>query len=122
LSYRLWEQPIRFRIRVRAPAPRVVLAGLAASVALALTTVLALQAPTGFEARALASVGDLAKPLDCPYFERDWPKPADSRACLQRRGGGLTVALVGDSHAQQWQPALLVLAKRYDLTIVRATR
>jgi peptidoglycan/LPS O-acetylase OafA/YrhL len=122
ISYRLWEQPIRFRLWRRAPEPRVVLAGLAASAALAVATVLALQAPTGFEARALASVTDLAEPLDCPYFERDWPKPADSRACLQRKGAGLTVALVGDSHAQQWQPALLVLARRYDLTIIRATR
>ena len=122
VSYRLWERPIRLRLWRRAPERRVVLAGLAVSAALAVATVLALQAPTGFEARALASVTDLAKPLDCPYFARDWPRPADSHACLLRKGGRLTVALVGDSHAQQWQPALLVLARRYDLTIIRATR
>jgi peptidoglycan/LPS O-acetylase OafA/YrhL len=122
ISYRLWEQPIRLRLWRRAPAPRVVLAGLAASVALAVTTVLALQAPAGFEAHALAAVTDLAKPGKCPYFARDWRGPNGRHACLQRKGSGLTVALVGDSHAQQWQPALLELAKRYHLTIIRATQ
>jgi peptidoglycan/LPS O-acetylase OafA/YrhL len=121
-SYRLWEQPIRFRVRVRAPARRVVVAGLAASVALSATTIPFLRPPGGFEGRALASVRDLAKPGACPYFARDWPEPGSSRACVQRRGGGLTVALVGDSHAQQWNPALEVLAERYDLTVIRATR
>ncbi len=65
---------------------------------------------------------DLAQPGACPYFARDWPDPARSVACVQRRGGGLTIAVVGDSHAQQWIPALEVLAERDDLTIVRATR
>jgi hypothetical protein len=41
---------------------------------------------------------------------------------VRRRGAGLTVALVGDSHAQQWEPALALLADRDDLTVVRATR
>jgi hypothetical protein len=100
----------------------VVVAGLAASLALAAMTVLVLQPPGGFEARALASVRDLAKPGACPYFARDWAEPAAARACVERRGDGLTVALVGDSHAQQWEPALAALAARYDLTLIRATR
>lgn len=123
ISYRLWEQPIRLRVRSRAPARRVVLAGLATSVVLAVSTIPLLQPPSGFETQALASVRDLAKPGACPYFARDWPDVArDSRACVQRTGNGPTVALVGDSHAQQWQPALLALAARHDLTVVRATR
>ena len=122
ISYRLWEQPLRFRLRVRAPARRVVLAGLAASIALSALTVPFLRPPGGFEGRALASVRDLAKPGACPYFARDWPDPARSVACVQRRGAGATIAVVGDSHAQQWIPALEVLAEREDLTIVRATR
>ncbi len=122
ISYRLWEQPLRFRVWRRAPARRVVVAGLAASIALSALTVPFLRPPGGFEGRALASVRDLAKPGACPYFARDWPDPARSRACVQRRGGGRTVAVVGDSHAQQWLPALEVLAAREDLTIVRATR
>ena len=122
ISYRLWEQPIRFRARVHAPARRVVFAGLAASIALSALTVPFLRPPGGFEGRALASVRDLAKPGACPYFARDWPDPARSQACVQRRGGGPTIAVVGDSHAQQWIPALEVLAARDDLTIVRATR
>jgi peptidoglycan/LPS O-acetylase OafA/YrhL len=122
VSYRLWEQPIRFRAWPRAPARRVVLAGLAASIALSAVTIPFLQPPGGFEGRALASVRDLAKPGDCPYFARDWPDPAASHACVQRKGHGLTVALVGDSHAQQWNPAFQVLSARYDLTVIRATR
>jgi peptidoglycan/LPS O-acetylase OafA/YrhL len=122
VSYRLWEQPIRFRVWRRAPARRVVLAGFAASIALSLVTIPFLQPPGGFESRALASVRDLAKPGNCPYFARDWPEPAGSHACVERKGHALTVALVGDSHAQQWQPALAVLADRYDLTVIRATR
>ena len=122
ISYRLWEQPIRVRVWRRARPRRVVLAGLAASAAMGASTIALLQAPTGFEGRALAAVTDLAKPDGCPYFARDWPGPADSRACVRRRGDGLTIALVGDSHAQQWQPALEVLAERYDLTVIRATR
>jgi peptidoglycan/LPS O-acetylase OafA/YrhL len=120
VSYRLWEQPIRFRAWRGAPARRVVVAGLAGSVALSLSTVPVLRPPSGFESRALASVRDLAQPGACPYFHRDWP--ADGRACVQRSGRGATVALVGDSHAQQWQPALQALAERHDLTVIRATR
>ena len=122
ISYRLWEQPIRFRVWRRAPARRVVLAGLAASAALGTSTIVLLQAPSAFEGRALAAVTDLAEPGDCPYFARDWPDGADSRACVRRDGRGLTIALVGDSHAQQWEPALKLLAERYDLTVIRATR
>ena len=44
-----------------------------------------------------------------------------ARACAAA-ARGLTVALVGDSHAQQWEPALARLAGRHDLTVVRATR
>ena len=122
ISYRLWEQPIRFRAWRAAPARRVVAAGLASSALLGLATIAFLRPPSGFEGRALASVRDLAEPGDCPYFHRDWPDTARSRACVLRTGSGLTVAFVGDSHAQQWQPALEALAERYDLTLVRATR
>ena len=122
ISYRLWEQPIRFRLWRRAPSRRIVLAGVATSVLLGMSTVPFLRPPSGFEAKALASVLDLAKPGRCPYFARDWPEPADSRACVQREGRGPTIAVVGDSHAQQWQPALLALAERHDLTVIRATR
>jgi len=122
ISYRLWERPIRFRVWRGVPARRVVLTGLSVSAALGVFSLAFLQPPGGFEARALASVLDLAKPGACPYFARDWRDPAEGHACVQRAGGKLTVALVGDSHAQQWQPALLVLAARHDLTVIRATR
>jgi peptidoglycan/LPS O-acetylase OafA/YrhL len=123
ISYKLWEQPIRIRVRRRAPARRVVLAGLVTSAAVAVPAIAFLQPPSGFESQALASVRDLARPGACPYYARDWADDArQARACVQRRGRGLTIALVGDSHAQQWQPALLALAERHDLTVIRATR
>ena len=124
ISYRLWEQPVRFRLGLRVPSRRVVLTGLAVSAALSLTSIQLLQPRNAFEAHALASVKDFAPPGDCPYFGRDWPAPAASHACVLRRGGAgaPTIALVGDSHAHQWQPALQRLAERYDLTVIRATR
>jgi peptidoglycan/LPS O-acetylase OafA/YrhL len=124
LSYRLWERPLRFRAGLRLPSRRVVLAGLAVSAALGVTSIQLMQPHSAFEAHALASVKDFAKPGDCPYFGRDWPSPASSHACVLRRGspGAPTLAFVGDSHAHQWQPALQRLAARYDLTLIRATR
>jgi hypothetical protein len=113
---------MRFSLRAGAPARRVVVAGLAVSVVLSLVSIPLLQPSSGFEGRALAAVKDLARPGDCPYFGRDWGDPATARACVRRRGAGLTIALVGDSHAQQWEPALTRLAARHDLTVVRATR
>ncbi len=124
LSYRLWEQPLRWRVGLRVPSRRVVLTGLAVSAALGLASIQLLQPRNAFEAHALASVADFAPPGDCPYFGRDWPGPAASHPCVLRRGasGAPTVAFVGDSHAHQWQPALQRLAERYDLTLIRATR
>ena len=124
ISYRLWEQPLRFGVGLRVPSRRVVLAGLAISATVGVTSVQLLQPRNAFEAHALASVRDFAPPGDCPYFGRDWPAPANSHACVLRRGGAgaPTIAVVGDSHAHQWQPALEVLAERHDLTLIRATR
>jgi hypothetical protein len=118
----MWVGPMGYSRRPGAPARRVVVAGLAASVALSLVSIPLLQPSNAFEGRALAAVKDLARPGDCPYFARDWGDPATAHACVRRRGAGLTVALVGDSHAQQWEPALALLADRDDLTVVRATR
>ena len=56
VSYRLWEQPIRFRAWPALPSRRVVVAGLATSAALGLATLVVLQPPRGFEGRALAAV------------------------------------------------------------------
>jgi peptidoglycan/LPS O-acetylase OafA/YrhL len=122
-SYRLLEQPVRFRLRPAAPSPAVVAAGLALSAFVAFTAVPAIT-PAGATARtALAAVTDLARPIaGCPYFPEDWPSPAASRPCVVRTGGRFTVALVGDSHAQMWAPTLDALAAKLGFTFVTVTR
>jgi len=123
-SYLLIERPIRFRlVPTWRPAP-VVAVGLVCSVLVASVAQGRFMPDTEFERRALDTVTDLAEPGPCTYFADDWPAPADSEPCVYRRGapGAPVIGLVGDSHGQQWQPALEVLAERSDATIVRATR
>jgi hypothetical protein len=122
-SYHLLEQPIRFRLWRRAPAPAVLFAGLALSATIAVVAVPWLGPTSDASREALAAVKDLARPVnDCPYFAQDWPSAADSRPCLVRAGGPYTVALVGDSHAQMWAPTLDALARRFGFTFVTVTR
>jgi peptidoglycan/LPS O-acetylase OafA/YrhL len=121
-SYLVVERPVRFHLVPRAPSPAIIGVGLVVSITVALVGVPLLQPREGFQAHALAAVGDLAEPGPCPYFREQWGPPSRSEPCVYRRGGPFTVALVGDSHAQQWQPAFDVLAERYDLTVIRITR
>lgn len=121
-SYLLVERPIRFGLGPRA-APRWVLAPAAVAVAAVVLVAATWIKPQGALAdAAYAAVRDLAKPGDCPYFADDWPDPDASDPCVRRRGAGMVVAYVGDSHAQQWQPALDRLANERDWTLVRLTR
>ena len=114
LSYRLWERPLRFRAGLRLPSRRVVLAGLAVSAALGVTSIELLQPHSAFEARALASVKDFARPGDCPYFGRDWPSPRSSHACVLRRGSpphrssrswATRTPISGSRRCRSWLPA-----------------
>ena len=121
LSYHLVERPVRFRL-VPSARPRLVVAiGLACSVLLAGLA----HRSSSLDATRRAAYDasrDLAAPGDCPYDREAWPAPSASAPCLWRDGTGPTIALVGDSHAQQWQPSLEVLAERTDARIVRVTR
>lgn len=65
--------------------------------------------------------GDIAPSGKCPYTPEQW-KTAPVEPCRWRKGGRFIVALVGDSHAMQWEPALDVVAGRRDLTVIRVTR
>jgi peptidoglycan/LPS O-acetylase OafA/YrhL len=123
-SYLLVERPIRFRlVPALRPLP-VVGVGLACSVLLAGVAYKQFQPDGPFEQRALDAVKDFARPGACTYFAEDWPSAAESEPCVYRRGapGAPVIAIVGDSHGQQWQPALVELAEASDATIVRATR
>ena len=123
-SYLLVERPIRFRLAPSLKPLPVVAVGLACSVLTAVVAHQAFQPDTAFEKQALDTVKDLAEPGRCTYFAEDWPAPDDSEPCVYREGapGAPVIGLVGDSHGQQWQPALEVLAEERDATIVRATR
>ncbi|MBX3313797.1 MAG: acyltransferase [Actinobacteria bacterium] len=121
-SYLLVERPIRFRLAPSLRPLPVVAVGLSCSVLMATVAYARFQPDSAFERQALDAVRDLAKPGSCTYFAEDWPAPADSEPCVYRQGTGPVVALVGDSHGQQWQPALEELAIPDDATIVRATR
>ena len=121
-SYFLVERPVRFRLWMPAPAGAVIAVALSVSVLVSVVGIPVLQPRNPFAVRALAAVNDLAPPGPCPYFREQWGPPSRSEPCVYRKGGRFTVALVGDSHAQQWQPAFDVLAQKYDLTIIRVTR
>lgn len=122
ISYFRIERPIRFRVAPRARPRRVALLGLACSITTATIVILLAPRLSPFQGRALASVTDRAPAGDCPYSAVDWAEPGKDVPCVWRRGTGPTYALVGDSHAQMWQPALEVLAARTDATIIRVTR
>jgi len=122
-SYLAFERPIRFRLVPRAPWSAVVGAGLVVTVLVAGLVAGRLYPEDHDQAIALAAVKDLAAPGHCPYFAEDWPSDAaDAQPCSWRQGGRYTVLLVGDSHAQMWQPALDDIAARHDLTVIRLTR
>jgi hypothetical protein len=121
-SYLLVERPIRFRLVPTAPRPAVVAVGLALSVVVSVAGVPFLQPRDPFAKVALAAVEDVAPSGACPYFREEWGPPSQSEPCVYRRGGPTTIALVGDSHAQQWQPAIDRIAAEHDLTVIRLTR
>jgi len=121
-SYLLVERPIRFRVWQRAPAPILVATGLAISLVVSVAGVPFLQPHAAFAARALEAGRDYARVGNCPYDRTEWGPPETSEPCVFRQGGPFVVALVGDSHAMQWQPAFEELAERSDLTLVRVTR
>jgi peptidoglycan/LPS O-acetylase OafA/YrhL len=121
-SYLAFERPIRFRLAPAARPRAVIGTGLALSSLVAVLVVWPLL-PTGEDERvALAAVRDMARPEPCPYFADEWPDPDDAEPCEWRAGGPFSILLVGDSHAQMWQPAIDVIAARHDLTVHRLTR
>ncbi|HYI60978.1 MAG TPA: acyltransferase family protein [Acidimicrobiales bacterium] len=122
VSYLVVERPVRFRLAGAARPAAVVGTGLALSLVAGAVAYPLFQPRDDWDQAALVAVRDLAEPGRCPYFEEDWPSPAGSEPCVHRDGDGPVVALVGDSHAQQWQPALEELAEGSDARIVRATR
>ncbi len=121
-SYLLVERPVRFRLAPKAPRPAVVAVGLALSIVVSVVGVPFLQPRDPFAETALAAVEDVAPSGPCPYFREEWGPPSQSEVCVYRQGGPTTIALVGDSHAQQWQPAIDRIAAEHDLTVIRLTR
>jgi peptidoglycan/LPS O-acetylase OafA/YrhL len=121
-SFMVVESPIRFRLSRFAKPALVVGVGLAVSFSVAFLVPNYLKPQAAFGKSAMDAVRDRAEPGRCPYYVYQWGPLKDNVPCLYRKGGRHTIAFVGDSHAQQWQPALLEIAKRYDFTVIRATR
>jgi SGNH domain (fused to AT3 domains) len=63
-------------------------------------------------------------PARCPYHPRNqsWPSFRHTRACMRHEGTGKRVLMVGDSHAEDWMPALIRIAKNRDWTLASLTR
>lgn len=118
-SYVAIERPVRFQLAPRARQPRVIAVGLTFSIAVAAG---AWAWPTQpFAGRALAAVADSVPAGPCPYGEAQWAA-SNGEPCVLRDGSGPTIALVGDSHAHQWEPALVELARHNDARLIRVTR
>ncbi|MDX6670824.1 MAG: hypothetical protein QOI91_1187 [Solirubrobacteraceae bacterium] len=119
ISYLIVERPVRFRLARRAPALAVVAAGLLVSAAVAVAASPP-WAGSDFRSKVLAAAQDVPYTPGCPYTLQQWSQTS-AEACVLRRGRGPTIALVGDSHAQQWQPAFEAIARRHDATLLRLT-
>jgi peptidoglycan/LPS O-acetylase OafA/YrhL len=124
-SYTLVEQPIRKRTFPRAPAFAVVLTGLTTSTAVALVVVPAYLQNTPRQQVLIDELAhqqqEQAAQETAVHCLNGVNYEADHLTCVLHRGDGPTVALVGDSHATMWAPALLDLARRGDWTLIRAT-
>jgi peptidoglycan/LPS O-acetylase OafA/YrhL len=113
-SYVLVERPLR---RMRFGRQRLLpFAGAAAAMTLVIASAaVMLEPPT--RGRAAIAAGALA---DHSIFRcADHPRP-----CVRHepvRPDAPTVALVGDSHAQHWYPAMMTLAEQYDFRFVDVT-
>ena len=123
LSYFLVEEPIRRRVFPQVASGKVVLVGLAGSLALGLLAIPAFLHNTASEQEAIAARHDVARPPgDCSYGFRTWPSPEQSDACVLYAGSGPTVLLVGDSHAEMWAPAVTSLAEKHDWRLLGLAR
>ncbi|MDX6671950.1 MAG: hypothetical protein QOI91_2313 [Solirubrobacteraceae bacterium] len=121
-SFTMIEAPIRFRLGRFAKPALVLAVGLTITASVAFLVPNYLRPQAAYGQSALDAVGDRAMSGPCPYFHYEWGPLAGDKPCVYRKGGRHVVALVGDSHAQQWQPAILDMAERYNLTFVRITR
>ena len=123
-SYLAVERPIRFRLRPAAPPLGVVAFGLGTSIVVAVAAYPIFQPSSSFEKRALDSVNDIAPSEPCPYSREAWNESGGAEPCVSIEGGpdAPVIAIVGDSHAQAWQPAIEAMARDEGATVVRATR
>lgn len=121
VSYLALERPVRFRLFPAAPPRRVVGAGLACSLLVAAIT-FDVSRVEPHQRAAHRAADDRPNEGRCPYRAERWPDAEHAEPCLWRDGTGPTVAVVGDSHAQQWMPAFAALATRDGLRVVRVTR
>lgn len=110
-SYRLLEEPIRRGGLLRARKPLVTIGAGIAVLSLAAATSVSVVQPSGD--------GLVAEALADRSFE---PCPNDPLPCLKVEGetGAPTVALVGDSTAQSYDPTLKTLARQYGFSYVQA--
>lgn len=121
ISYLAVERPVRFRLVPTAPARQVIPIGLVCSVLVA-AVALEVSRVEPHQRAAHRAADDRPNEGRCPYRAERWPDAAEAEPCLWRDGAGPTVAVVGDSHAQQWMPAFAVLANFDDLRVIRVTR
>ncbi|MFY9914081.1 MAG: acyltransferase family protein, partial [Nocardioidaceae bacterium] len=117
-SYTLIEQPLRLRTLPRAPHFAVVTSGISASALLGLVLIPWYLHVTPAQQALIDELAHTAVKVHClagPGHE------ARHLSCVLHVGDGATVALVGDSHAEMWIPALTRLAERRDWTLIKTT-
>ncbi len=117
-SYTLIEQPLRLRTLPRAPHLAVVMSGISASALLGLVLIPWYLHVTPAQQDLIDELAHTAVKVHCINgLEYD----ASHLSCVLHVGNGPTVAVVGDSHAEMWIPALTRLAERRDWTLIKTT-
>lgn len=120
-SYLLIEQPVRRGAFPCAPSFAVVMTSLSTSTAVGLVLIPVYLHNTPQQRELIDELTHQQAQEAAVHCLHGVGYEAAHLTCALRVGHGPTVALVGDSHATMWVPALTLLAEQHDWTLLKTT-